>query len=517
MPKSVFNNLFRGCCRGGAARVSDVGITQELTFELGWWVCYFCLYLLVYFPLFQRNGLHWDELLDAGGAANGTYIAAGRWGLALYRRLFEVGYMPWASGIVAGVYIATALVIQYKLLGIISKGKKLLYGVFYVGCIQWATQLQYSHQSDAVALALLCMTSAVYLFTLKCWRSDVLAACLIVYACSVYQTAMLYFLVVWMLHIMATPVSFISEWRRLAKVLVCVFIAGCLYLLSSAISKNLPVVSEEDLFYMKTVQSSMSKWSEIAAALSWSDKIDLWQVYIVCYTKVLVKNLLGLTYEGQWVYATSLWPVLGLLWRYLREKRDVVRAVLLLLVWMMPFVMTLVVLTDQGARVSLAEPLSVAGIWALYLRDGKKTGCWRWCVVILGGLVLLKSVYRCAVIAEDEKNIYISKMENLRSLNNRILTVAESANMASPVVIYFGSLPTETWNPYVKRWGCYRESESLMLLPNGRFPGSFDVPLRKCSAEEISNYEDVVKDMPIWPAPGSVTKSGNAVLVRFAD
>ena len=486
--------------------------------ELGWWSCYFFLYLLVYFPLFQRSGLHWDELFDAGGAANETYIAAGRWGLALYRLLFEVGYMPWASGIIAGGYISAALVIQYRLLGIVSCSGRFLYGAFYVGCIQWAFQLQYSHQSDAVAFALLCMTSAVYLFTLKSWRSDILAVGLVVYACSVYQTAMLYFLVVWMLRVMVAQVTVLFGWRRYAKELLLVVVAGVLYLCSSMLIKSLPVVFDEELAYVKGVQAAMSKWGEIMAAPALGDKIDLWLVYIVCYIKVLIKNLLGMTYEGQWVFATALWPLFWLQWRYLRKERDVVRAILLLFVWTVPFVMSLVVMTDQGARVSLAEPLSAAGIWALYLRNWQSISRCRLCVVILGVLVLLKAEYRCAVIAEDEKNICLSKMENLRSLNNRILSIAESANLDSPAVIYWGSIPAKTWNPYVERWGRYRESESLMLLPNGRFPAPFnEMVIRQCSAEEEPFYRDVAMNMPIWPTPGSVARCGNSVLIRFAD
>lgn len=512
-----------GSCSLGS-NDSTAEVKQKATGDFGWWLCYFVIYLLVYFPLFQRGGMHWDEVLDAGGAANGTYIAAGRWGLALYRWLFEVGYVPWTSGIIAGVYIATALVVQYKLFGIFSRSGRFLYGAVYIGCIQWASQLQYSHQSDAVALALLCVTAVAYLLTLKCWRSGVLAVGLTVYACSVYQTAMLYLLVVWMLRLMTEQTPVLTEWRSHVRSLLLVFVAGVLYLVSRAVSKSLPMVSETDICCVRMVQTYMSKWDEIMAAPSLGDKVDLWIFYTVCYTKVIIKNLLGLKYEGQWVYATAMWPVLGLLRRYLCGKRDVIRAMLLLLVWTVPFVMSLIVMTDQGARVSLAEPLSVAGIWALYLKNLKNWNnsvLWRWTMVVLGGWVVLKSGYRCAVIAEDEKNIYLSKMENLGSLNARILAVAESANMSSPSVIYFGDLPTKTWNPYIKRWGHYRECESIIRLPNGRFPGGGMLQcgntMRKCSADEASLYGKIVKDMPTWPAPGSVAGCGNAVLVRFAD
>ncbi len=495
----------------------DVTIPPVLMNNLGWWLCYYCIYLFVYFPLFQRNGLHWDELFDTGGAAIEIYVAAGRWGLAVYRLLFEVGYVPWASGIVAGVYIATALIIQNKILGIASRMEKLTYGTIYLGCIQWATQLQFSHQSDAVALALLCMTSSVYLLTLKCRRCNMLSVCLIVYACSVYQTAMLYFLVLWMLKIMTAQTSVLTEWRHHVKILLIVFAAGSLYLLSNVIIKSLPIVSDSAIVCTSIFQNSMSKWGEIMAPAELHDKLDLLLVYIVCFTKVLIKNLLGLTYEGQWFFASALWPLFGLLWQYLCKQRDIIRAVLLLLVWTVPFAMIFALMTDQGARVSLAEPLSAAGIWALYLRNQKSTWVGRWCIVILGAVIVLKSEYRCAVIAEDEKNIYLSKMDNLKSLNTRIQTVAESAKLVSPDVIYFGLIPSQTYNPYVKRWNRRRSSENIMLLPSGRFPEELSVKMRKGREKETCMYGDFIKNMPIWPAPGSVAVCGQSVLVRFAE
>ena len=86
----------------------------------------------------------------------------------------------------------------------------------------------------------------------------------------------------------------------------------------------------------------------------------------------------------------------------------------------------LVVMTDQGARVSLAEPLAVAGLWVLCLKNRKLSPTWRIVCVLFGGFVILKSEYRCAVIAEDEKNIYLSKMDNLRMHESSLWQIMRS-------------------------------------------------------------------------------------------
>lgn len=502
---------------GGTERGAGTSFADCMSREIKWWIVYFMIYLLVYFPLLQRNGMHWDELFDAAGAANGTYIAAGRWGLALYRVVFGLGYMPWVSGIVAGVYIAAALVLHGRLLGIYSRYGKFLYGALYVGCIQWAMQLQYSHQSDAVAFALLCSTLSVYLLSMNRGLCRLFAVGLLVYACSVYQTSILYFLVLKVLTVVVSPVPVSEEWRRYVREFCCVFIAGVLYLISSVVSKSLPIVTEEDLCYMHAIQTGMSKWGEILVAPSLSGKIELCMFYAVCYTKVIIKNLLGMTYEGQWVFCTAICPVIFLLRQYLLRKRDVIRAVLVLSIWVMPFMMTLVVMTDQGARVSLAEPLAVAGLWVLCLKNRNLSPTWRIVCVLFGGFVILKSEYRCAVIAEDEKNIYLSKMDNLRKLDARILSVADSAQLSSPTIIYFGEVSSHVRNPYVKRWGKRRDHQVLMTLPNGAFPDELSVNMRKRTPEEACAYKGIVEKMPKWPEPGSVTCRGNTILVRFGE
>ena len=210
---------------------------------------YFALYMLVYVPVCVRQGLHWDEVFDVAGAANGTYVAAGRWGLALYRYLFGMGYIPWASGVVAGLYIAAALVLQTRLFSIRAGFGLVLYGALYIGCVQWVNQLQYSHQSDAVALSLLCATVAAYLLNERAVRCRCFASVMLIYACSVYQTSMLYLLVILFVKMLADDQKISFFERDFISKFIWIFFAGCAYLVSQRISLMLPVLTEEDLSY----------------------------------------------------------------------------------------------------------------------------------------------------------------------------------------------------------------------------------------------------------------------------
>ena len=296
---------------------------------------YFILYILVYLPVCVRQGLHWDEVFDVAGAANGTYVAAGRWGLALYRYLFGLGYMPWVSGVVAGLYIAAALVLQTRLFSIKTGFGLFMYGSMYIGCVQWVNQLQYSHQSDAVALSLLCATVAMCLFRAHRIKRSCLAVILLVYACAVYQTAMLYFLVLLFTLVLSEKNDGKMLFQRVCRMMLWVFLSGCVYLFSRKVVVMLPVLTAGDLNYMLGVQYGMSKWPEIIAAPSLAEQCSLLGMYAVCYVKVILKNVLGLTYEGQWVYATTLVPVSCLLWRWLVRERNWQKTIILVCIWIL--------------------------------------------------------------------------------------------------------------------------------------------------------------------------------------
>lgn len=483
--------------------------------EIALFIGYFAIYLFVYFPLCLRNGLHWDEMFDVAGAANGTYVAAGRWMLALYRYVLGLGYMPVVSGIVAGLYIAAALLLQVRLLGVADTVGRVTYGALYIGCVQWATQLQYSHQSDAVAFALLLATVAVCLYRRGGEKNILVASLLVVCSCAVYQTSMLYLVVLLFAVMLRGEENDRLLSRELLRGMIFLFCSGCVYLVSRWVSVMLPVLTEQDVSYMNAVQLNMSKWKEIADASTLEEKCSLWGMYTVCYIKVILKNLLGMKYEGQWVYATTIVPVISLLWRWGVKERSLLKVILLTGVWVVPFAMALVVMTDQGARTSLAEPLACACIWMLWGSQGWFRGKLQWVLIVFAGVVVLKGAYRVAVIAEDESNEYASKMNNLVQLNARLVSAAENAKLVTPQFVYFGEVSVSAHNGYERRWGKRYDDKVLMRLPDGRFPEELTVQLRRATAEEQQKLGQFVEGMPVWPAPGAVSVCGETVVVKF--
>ena len=88
-------------------------------------LCYLAAYFLVYGYIILRFGLNQDEILDFRGEASDSYLAAGRWGIVLYKDFFVSGCSPYIAGIVSGIYLAIAFVVQTRLLRLKSLGSSL--------------------------------------------------------------------------------------------------------------------------------------------------------------------------------------------------------------------------------------------------------------------------------------------------------------------------------------------------------------------------------------------------------
>lgn len=73
---------------------------------------YMAIYLLIYGFLLLRLAPLWDEVYDYCGEGMDSYVIFRRWGQFLYRIVFAEGLQPYIAGIVAGIYICLAILLQ---------------------------------------------------------------------------------------------------------------------------------------------------------------------------------------------------------------------------------------------------------------------------------------------------------------------------------------------------------------------------------------------------------------------
>lgn len=508
--------------------------------NLLWGLAFFLLYLLIYGLLLPRFGLHWDEVLDFDGSATGTYVGAGRWGLALYRCLFGSGAIPWAAGIMAGLYLSAALVLQIRLLRLNTVGLKCCYGALMLGMPQFGSMLVYSFQADAVALGFLLSTLACVQLFQKEGRPlcrFLGAILLMTLAISVYQVLLFYgcalAVATWLSRQQdgeAQP--FLRFVLRGAAVVLLSFI---LYYALRGMTLALPLASAEELEYVFRYQQGMTQWPRFFE-LTLPEQI----LFLAHYVKYVIFSGLGLMYAGQWVYTTALLPLLLLLWRALRQSAPwsvrLFCLTSLAFLWFIPHVMILVLCTIQGERVYLAEPLCCAALWCLWLRKAqlplplKKLGC------LLLGIILIRSLYTVSGNAWHEALNHERNVDEMRLLcadaqrfaaenglstpDLRILTVGErSSSDSSPSISHgpFGLLLSHTHDTEMasSRFTPFRNGvESWYdrlyhFSPGGCHLASLSPKLRK-------EYEADIKQLSLYPSPNCMTIKGNCVIVRVS-
>lgn len=466
-----------------------------------WCFAYLLIYLIINSYLIGRTGLHQDEVLDWQGSATDTYAAAGRWGLYFWRIVMGPGAFPVTAGVIAGVFIVVAVHVQTILLSIQSNLSRFLYAGIYLSCTQWASQLIYSFQSDAVAFGVLCATFSVLLLQRGRYCSAVIA---LVAALSFYQTLGIYF------YVLLVCVELCREGFHCRRGVIygCVIISSLLlYALITLLIKQSFLISEETAVYVRLVQESMNQWGTFAN-IDLIDKL----IFVAHYTKITIYNALGIGNEGHFVYTTALIPLGFLLWRQFRSHTAAVASVrvfLLLSVWIAPFILTIIMGVEQGQRVALAEPLALACLWNLALKAWTLDLPKRLFLVGCVCFALLKAAYSVSSSARSFAYEYQHAVHELREMYFSACTLAREKGISDCPVIVFGIPQNSQYkhgcvSPALFRTGClnwYASHYRMHLLRAG-------------NAADMKRHAAEYHSMPVWPAPGSMKMSNGEVIIR---
>lgn len=468
-----------------------------------WCFAYLLIYLIINSYLLGRPGLHQDEVLDWQGSATDTYAAAGRWGLYLWRIVMGEGAFPVTAGVIAGVFIAVALHIQTILLAISSNFSRFLFAGIYLSCPQWASQLVYSYQCDAVAFGLLCATSSVFLLRRGYYLPAIIT---LVAALSFYQTIGIYFFVL----LVCVELCHGTSVLRKVYLLYSGVVVSALFLYS-AINwgiKASSLISEASAIYMANVQEDLNQWRTFANL----QPLDQF-IFVAHYIKVAIYNALGIGREAHFVYATALFPLGVLLRRQFRchtMKDACVRTFLLLTVWISPFVLTIITGVEQGQRVALAEPLSLACLWSLAVRGWVFNAPQRAFIVGCLSFALLKTAYSVSSSARDFAYEYQHAAHELREMYFSARTLARENGIGDCPVIVFGRPQNNQYepgkvSPALFKTGCLNWFASHYRMHQFR---------EGCSAD-MKRHVKEYQSMPVWPAPGSMRISMGEVIIRI--
>ena len=433
--------VYTSFCGGQNTKIFNTKYRQKMAFQLEqvqltkwkspllWSVLYFLIYLLAYALLITRPGLHIDEVIDFSGKNTDIYLAAGRWGTYLYRKAVGVGMFPITSGLFAGIYLAITLIVQTKLFNFETNISKLLYGLIYIGCNQWASQLIYSFQCDAVALALLFCTIGIYILTQK--SSVLLPAVLFTLALSVYQCCAIYFLVVWCCTVFSRQQITFRNVIRFALISITSII---LYFLISHIFKSLPLISESNRIFVTQYQASISQWDDFLK-LDAATKI----LFILHYGKKTLFEASGISGDNiNYVQLTV--PILAI---YLAARvcirnskaNKFMYPMALIAIWVLPFSMHLILPGSTPERTLLAQPVSLAFFWAMAFCAFKQTDKLVLALLSCAGCLLLKAAYKNASTARNDAHTYNMVVRELSNMHLAGNLLAQRNGIKSAKVI----------------------------------------------------------------------------------
>lgn len=466
----------------------------------------FIVFLLEY-GVFLSGGREWylnrDEILDYAGCAEATgiYLCNGRWGLALYRSLFP-GIAPMNGVLTAGLWICLALVLQSHLLRLHDFFTRCVYGTVTLSVTLLGEHMMFANQADAFGLAIFSSTVAVWLaIDARGMIAKVGAVALMMWSFAVYQSITLNVMVLFMgvLYLRCIR-NEIFDYREYGMMMLKTLIpAVLLYAILSQVAANLPFVPNTIRHHVAEYQNTKFSMSAYATGdimftfrLVGHNVIKLLKLMsgiglpLLCCTGCLA----GIFTMVQ-AYKNSKWNKSKKLWMF----------VLLLVILASPFLISAIMNAPAYEAPTLrtysAAPFACGLLWVALFPNGVRRPFVRYGIVWTLIFFVLAASY-------DNNNKNKGNQRYFSSLIRDYILIEYEATRSSagcggnpkPRVLLFGAEHTAPFDelshhPYIKR-------------------------LHTPTVEERQTYATKVRELPSWPAPGSIhCVSPDTVIVRY--
>lgn len=503
----------------------SVDLLKEQRHNILYLLYYFILYAIVYGYMCLREGLAVEEALYFR-EYYGVLLSNGRWGIQLFRYLTDTcNYLPYAAGILGGIFISGAIFTQISILEIKSATGKFIYAGMYMGCVQWTYQLRYSNQSHAVALGLLLASLAIYLLIkTRGWRTLILASFLLCFAISTYQTVGGYAMVLMVAAMLQRNLSDASAdiIAPTAKAAAGFMFAILLYYCIHKTANALIDVPQNTQRFVQEYQNNMIGWKEIVK----HGQGGIIHHFILRAIKSPIYNITGQNYPGQWVMTSALVPAVLLIVHSLRKYslfRTCINSLLIFAIFYLPFSADLLLGYGIGVRSQLADALPAATIWSISFSrlSWCKFRIVQWSVVFLTLYVCIFASCKVAEIARDEQWSLNRGKDELIIMYVRGQQLALDSGMEDCRIVLLGSprpLPDHMYK--VKQTG-FMEDEALPDLLRApdwatRYARFFRLPrLQGGTPEDMEKHLEAFQRMPIWPVDGSVRVNKDEVIIKI--
>ena len=471
--------------------------------------CLFFVYLYIYGGVFSYLSYNSDEMLDFYGYGTYTYLAFGRWGLAAWRLLVGEGPATWTVGITAGIFLVASILVQVRILKLSNTLMQIVYGVLYLSVFQFAWQLSYSMQGDAVAGAMLSVSIAAYLtlFSGKYIVRCISAVCFLTFGIAVYQNLFLNYVILILLFLLRNMISRENRflWGTLFLSGIICGISLVLWLLVKFLILYFADIPESVILYCNGYNSAMIGWGGTI--------VQMLLCIGHCFKEMCFMAAWPNSYDGEWIYAFSLIPLLIFFVIVLRLKTTcffkAIAIFFSVVVYLLPFVLILILCKVWPLRpwVRVSEPLAFAGIWSLVLPSiWKQLTQWRCFVAILLILFTVRAGIWVSRYADSEKLKYDAVTSRMLQIEFDGLRAAAEmgVHVSKGDILVFSNVKNVLENPRYSNEPYYFD---WAVLPLFRYLKIATHP------SEYREHEEVLKDMPKWPAKGSIRESKGVIII----
>ena len=479
---------------------------QKGTIRLG--IVILLLYLAIYASISLRMGLHWDEVLDYDGSAYDTYTAGGRWFTGGFRYLTGGWEPPAVSAFTAGCIVAGLVFLQCHANFFRQTWQRVAYAILYLSCIQWTSMLHYSIMVESIAIGMCCATAAAWLCFKPGWKNGVAAVLLLGVALGAYQTLALYFGVAWLLLRLSglrrgEEAYSLRPWIRMACISAC---GIAVWLAVHRVS--LLFVPQEALDYVQQYQEGMSQWGTILSPGPLAGKA----MCLAHYFKSSVCNALGVGEDTYWLFATSVLPLVGIIWHALRGSKGLPRweqSLDTLLIWWAPFSLTALLLTGQGFHTALAAPLSFAGMWMVWLAGTELPKRHVYALAVIGAGLVAAGAAAVYAQAREEAGLHRNSIALITAMQERGTACARAAGQPEAPIVVLADIPKEATDfcgayPMVAGTGCMSWYCRAYGIQN----------MRMGTGDDKKRHKACYEAMPSWPAEGCVRMDGDVVIIK---
>lgn len=465
----------------------------------------FVVFLLVYGVFL--GGREWylniDEIRDYAGSAEAVelYLSNGRWGLAMYRSIFP-GLAPMNGVLIAGVWICFALVLQGQLLGLRDFFVRCVYGVVALCGTLLGEHMLFANQADVFGMAIFMSTLAVWLAVEgRGAVAKIGSVVLMAWSFAVYQSLALNVVVLFLgvLYLRAMRNETVDLRKYSLLMLKVLLPAVLLYAVCSRVAASLPFISTAVSEHVEEYQQARFSVTSYASGdvmyllrLVGHNVFKLSKLMLGCglplmsYTGCVV-GLFGMVQvcrKGEWSRGKKLWMLL-------------LPIAILATPFLICGVMNASAYDAATLRTYSAAPFACAVLWVALFPKGVHRSFARYSIVCGLSFCVLVAAYDNQHKNKGSLSFYSSLIRDYLLIEYEAAR-ASAANGGScePRVLLFGGEDISPFDDF----------------SNHPFVRNVHLP----TDAERQAYAAQVRELPAWPAPGSVRSvSPNTVIVNY--